>query len=210
MKKPIVLISSILGILLLAQPAQSQIQRGETYINLGAGYSLFGQVSSAVNSTGTASTSTPVISGTVDFGLVKGFSYGIGISYQGFTLTENGYSNYTPTTFNIYVTNAAVRALYHFGSKDLEGYTGIRLGYSFWRDNGYNFQNVPTTDPYNQNLPTLQVLVGVSAFVSSAIGVHIELGLGTPYVAETGITFKFGGNTPAAPPPPPTTPGKQF
>ena len=199
--------------LLLSLPALAQIDKGASIINVGVGYSLFSSPSSASFASSTES-SIPVISATYDYAIVDHFSYGIGLSYQQFTQTQTYYNNGANTNYtqNIYVTNAGIRALYHFGSPMLEGYTGIRMGYSFWTSNQPTVQQGyygPTN--YNKNVPSFMAILGMRASLSDAIAVHLEIGLGSPYAAETGISFKFGG-MPSNPKPPsaPAQPAQQF
>ena len=209
-------LKTITGIvaLLFATPVFSQIEKGASVINVGVGYSLFSNPSSASFASSTES-SIPVISATYDYGIVDHFSYGIGVSYQQFTHTQTYYNNGTNPTYtqNIYVTNAGIRALYHFGSPMLEGYTGIRLGYSFWSSSQPSVQTgYYGPSNYNKNVPTFMALIGLRASLSDAIAVHLELGLGSPYAVETGISFKFGSDIPTGPKPPPAPaqPAQQF
>jgi hypothetical protein len=196
--------------LLLNLPSYSQTLKGESVFNLGAGYSLFSSPSSDAAQTGFSS--IPVISATYDYGIVDKFSYGIGLSYQSFndkysSTYYNGSNGYTIQNVdqNIYVTNIGLRALYHFGTRELEGYTGIRLGYSFWTStsnivNANQNYNGPY-EGYPKNVPTFMALIGLRAYISEMVGIHIEVGLGSPYAAETGISFRLGYGTSTAPSP---------
>ncbi|HXP51192.1 MAG TPA: hypothetical protein VN922_14635 [Bacteroidia bacterium] len=202
MKKTTLLLLSGTAFLLLGKQSIAQIEKGSMSFNIGAGYSLFSTPSNANNTgTGSQGSSLPVICGMFDYALVNNFTYGIGISYQYFTEPNNVYTQPpTITSYeNIYVTNISIRALYHFGSSDLEGYTGIRLGYSMWTQTGYSGN--PDNSGYPKNVPTFMALVGVRAKISNLIGIHLEVGIGSPYAAETGISFTIGRGIPAGIPP---------
>jgi hypothetical protein len=138
-----------------------------------------------------------VYNGAIDYGLGKIFAIGSGVAYQ----TATGYpQGGTFTTAREYLTrlNISVRFLFNgVLSKHTEVYTGIRIGGSFWTD-----KVTPTTspNPYTPPLsleapaftrfPSVQVVEGLR-FLEGPIGLHFELGLGTPYLYEAGLTFKI-------------------
>ena len=42
-------------------------------------------------------------------------------------------------------------------------------------------------------LPSFQALFGLKGYFTPMIGAHIEVAIGTPYLVEAGLSFKFGG-----------------
>ncbi len=177
--------------------------RGSTTINLGAGYSYFlsqvnisalgGQASTVTNS------STPVLNGTLDYGYSHKITIGIGAAYQSATIHYMDYLNSTSgqqENFDEKLTrmNAGVRLLLHFSQEPkLDAYTGPRVGVSLWQDQNNADDPNFVAAKGSVVLPSFQWLVGLRGYVSSAFGLHLEFGIGTPYLVEGGITIKFGG-----------------
>ncbi len=100
----------------------------------------------------------------------------------------------TITRFNI-----GVRLLYHIRNDDDEDfYLGTRLGVSFWTDKsipmGYNSMT-------NLVAPSVQFVIGVRKRLNDFMGITLEGGIGTPYFANAGISFKVNTKhpTPAHP-----------
>ncbi|HTA83315.1 MAG TPA: hypothetical protein VK783_10290 [Bacteroidia bacterium] len=153
--------------------------------------------------------------GSIDFGISNLFSIGIAASYQDETLVwilENNSFPGTPSSYpnsdKISRTNIALRFLYHFPvkSKIIDMYTGIRPGMSFWHDTpspnnipfGFSGPNgtgtpIPSTFIENSTMQvfSFQALFGAQVCVSNLVGVHVNIGIGSPYLAECGITVRI-------------------
>jgi hypothetical protein len=155
---------------------------------------------------------TPNIGGTVDVGVMEYFSIGIASSYQSevanwiiinrnFPLPPNSF----PNSDRITRINIAVRLLAHmpvdWTSKYLDTYAGIRLGESRWHD-------IPSSDnmnyPYyysqtkayfinksDRIVPSFQGIIGLRFFPIYNLGIHVEIGIGSPYLVEGGVTFRI-------------------
>jgi hypothetical protein len=172
---------------------------GKLYISAGIGASTIllniygmggGSQADAVGNSESA-----VFSSTVDYGVDKYFTTGLGVAYQ----TATGFPQYaqnTPYSENLSRLNIAGRFLFDEPlGRHFELYVGLRIGVSFWTD-------VITPTPPMQYLsptlgasnvvrfPSLQLLYGFKFFVGN-IGLHLEFGLGTPYLAETGLTIRI-------------------
>ncbi|HXP50375.1 MAG TPA: hypothetical protein VN922_10490, partial [Bacteroidia bacterium] len=97
--------------------------------------------------------------------------------------------------------NIGVRASYHLNKFNLrfDDYIGIRLGCSYWHDificpSSYGYVGSPEYSIGAATLykPSFQVFYGLSLFPSGGcVGFNFEIGIGTPYFGEGGITFRF-------------------
>jgi len=148
----------------------------------------------------------PNIGGTIDFGISKGFSIGITGSYQNETVDYALPQNFTDKVSR---TNVAFRFLLHLckTNNKLDDYLGFRFGASYWHDTpspdnvvgAYNYNGNPqyiyNTITFLQNTSSLvgsfQILYGLRLYTSDNIGLHFEIGIGSPYLAEGGITFRI-------------------
>ena len=155
---------------------------------------------------------TPNIGVTADYGLLKWLSIGIAGSYQSETInwtpTDFGFNNGQPFSYpytdKVTRINIAGRILFHLvRSEHFDFYTGFRIGASFWHDVSYSPDTVNSIsmaylkspayfiDKANLVVGSFQYLVGLSEYLNSNIGLHLELGFGSPYLAAGGITFRF-------------------
>jgi len=147
----------------------------------------------------TCSSIIPNIGTVIDYGFTKKFSLGLAGSYQ----SELVKSDEDPYTDRITRINLAVRFLKHLIKRHpkFDDYIGLRIGCSYWKD-------VPLHSSYYQNLnysphvsyfitnpnsfvTSVQLLYGLRFYFSDSIGIHFEVGIGSPYLAETGLTFRF-------------------
>ncbi|HTA83925.1 MAG TPA: hypothetical protein VK783_13360 [Bacteroidia bacterium] len=197
MKKVILAFITGLIIITMQERAYSQTDLVETVINMSAGYSAVSNPSSVTTGKTNGAVCSPVINGTLDFPVSNKFTLGISIAYQSFngTFSTTYYTNfgvpYTGTyTDNTNVTNFGFRVLEHFGSEKLNGYGGLRIGYSSWSETSSGNAAYGVN---NLGAPTIMAILGLRANITSLLAIHIELGLGSPYVFETGISFCFGG-----------------
>jgi hypothetical protein len=146
---------------------------------------------------------SPAFNGTVDYAVLKGFTLGIGGAYQ--WVTDNPYA---PPINNVSETwaverisrcNISLRAFYQFlKSNKMDFYLGIRVGESFYTDKMLS-NNPP--DPYvtpvnttfsgDKSYGSIQGLLGVRVFPFYTMGFHAEFGIGTPYLIEGGLSFRF-------------------
>jgi hypothetical protein len=174
--------------------------KGKWYISGGIGGSTiliniygFGAGGSQADAVGISQSA--VFDGIVDYGMLKWLTVGLGAAYQTATGAPQDAYN-TPYTENLSRLNVATRLLLDLPlGRHVDIYTGFRFGVSFWTD------VVTPTPPLNSFRPTLganhvmrypsvQYLDGVRFYIGP-IGLHIEIGLGTPYLVETGLTFRI-------------------
>jgi len=162
-------------------------------------------------------TYTMNVGGSIDFGLSNLFSIGIAGSYQDetmlWTLTDNQYPGppYSyPCSDQISRTNLALRFLYHVPShnKVVDFYLGVRPGISIWHDipsqnntvYTYTGPNGPPPVPETfissptMNVFSLQFLFGAQICINNLVGVHFNAGIGSPYLAECGLTLRINPN----------------
>jgi hypothetical protein len=187
---------SLCALLLNSGKAIAQNNTGQVIINTGVGFSLFGQLSSISQGNdgynAQPTSATPVFSCSVDYGISSGFSYGGGISVQSFKTyieVQNPGYIYQYQEDDVTFTNINVRGFYHIlpNNKIIDFYTGISMGYSFWSQTVSNGNN----PDYSISYPSFMVLIGIRGYITNVVGFYIELGLGTPYCAETGLSFRL-------------------
>lgn len=188
--------------------AQNEI--GQTDISIGLGGSLIGVYFSSENfAPGAESEVSGVFSVTAETAFHKNFSVGLSVSHQQLRLNYTDYQWYNEddsvfvvSTFyeGLNRTNIAIRALWHFNlgafNPRFDPYLGLRSGYSLWR---YN-HNSPDPDwqelDLKRNWLSYQIVLGAKAYFTDHFGVHFELGLGSPYLIDVGLNYKFGGTSP--------------
>lgn len=142
---------------------------------------------------------------TIDIGLINHFSIGFAFSYQSEEVNWQFGSDdgSAPTPYQLYDkitrTNVALRFLRHGRmNKHFDFYYGIRFGSSMWDDTpsqvnaSYN-NGSPVTFLPTRNVSTgsLQVLCGLRYFPLPFLGIQVEAGIGSPYLAEAGLTFRI-------------------
>jgi len=151
---------------------------------------------------------TPNEGGTIDVGIIKWFSIGLAASYQGevvyWAAESNGSGPSGPYPFSdkITRTNIALRFLYHLPldriHKHFDPYVGVRIGESLWTDIEFPNNIVPAgyyggcflKEP-NLVVPSFQVLCGAHIYLIGNLGIHVEAGIGSPYLVEGGLTFRI-------------------
>lgn len=153
------------------------LSNGALIINAGIGFST---IQWAVSGISNSANTSPVYSGTLDYGFDNLFSIGVGVAQQSIDII--------PICAR---TNTAIRILaYDNGNNIFDFYTGFRVGVSFWTGNpSLNTLNVPLGK--NNTYMSFQALSGARVFISNIVGVHIEAGLGTPYFFEGGLTMRI-------------------
>ncbi len=181
---------------------KSRSGKGAFIINAGVGYStIFVAVEGALPIKGASiqvpTSVSPAINLTGDYSFRNDQSVGICVTYQKLNdipQTEN--TSITGYTESITRTNIALRYLFHFiKNTNTDTYVGTRIGLSFWVDGILPLSSQQYTQLAMGRssfvLPSLQLLFGYRRYFSNTIGVHVELGIGTPYLAEAGITFRI-------------------
>lgn len=150
----------------------------------------------------------PNIGGTADINVGHHVSMGVAASYQSETLNwrpENQFPS--PFTDKITRTNTALRFLYHTAwvSKHYDPYIGIRVGYSFWTDvpSPQNMEWTGVSETTFISKPgeaqfSFQVVGGIHLYINNFFGLHVEAGIGSPYLVEGGLTFRVNPKKPAA------------
>jgi len=143
----------------------------------------------------------PNIGGTFDYGISRGVSIGVAGSYQSEVVSYNSWTNFSDMVSR---TNAAVRFLVHLSknNKKIDDYIGVRFGFCYWRDNpsSQNWIGPPynTTVTFlrtpNTSYACLQVLYGIRLYMSDNIALHVEAGIGQPFLIESGLSYRFGNN----------------
>jgi hypothetical protein len=136
-----------------------------------------------------------VYNGNIDY-RINGISLGAGVAYQTATGVPYIGSSYNQAEFTESLTrlNISGRVLFYpYHTNKMDIYTGFRIGESYWTD--------VVTGPSNRHADltlgnaqdhylSIQVPVGARIFFGN-FGFNAELGIGTPYFAEGGITFKI-------------------
>lgn len=144
----------------------------------------------------------PLYNVTVDYGLIKRVSVGVGFGFQSFSVDwyDDNFANSSLTYRDSWTRLAfSVRGDYHIvATKNVALYTGLRFGYNIY---SMNNTTAPTTiyPDYKANLginPTavaVQAHFGFSYFFGGLVGLNTELALavGGPYYFSAGIAAKF-------------------
>lgn len=200
MMKKTTLLFAICALLIgTSNNADAQKYKGESVVTLGAGYSFVGALFDAVS---TDATAAPAILVMYDYAIGDKFTLGAAFSYQsmGYSFDNTYYSTANvPMTevveFKYARMNFGIRPLFHFGNNDdMDWYTGLRIGYQTWAVS--NDSNDPFYIDGDEAIevlsrPTVQPLLGARYFFTENIGVNLEVGLGSPYVAMVGANFRF-------------------
>jgi hypothetical protein len=139
----------------------------------------------------------PNIGATVDYGITPQFSIGLAGSYQSEMVTYE-----LPPTYidQVSRTNAAIRFLLHLSKHNMnvDDYFGLRFGMCYWHDTPSSQNTIyNTTVTFLANtsysVASLQVLYGIRLYMSDNVSIHLEVGIGQPYLAEMGLSYRLGG-----------------
>ncbi len=181
--------------------------KGMVTIGAGIGASLITwglPNSNAINMSGdlyyTMLTVSPAYNFTIDYNLLNSFSMGLCGAYQ--SLTDHPDFDGYPETYEtekISRYNMSVRILGHLSKNPLKyAYIGARVGMSIWTDKAIQYTPpgpglvVPSTSMHSYSRrASFLLFFGYRTFFSNEIGLHIEAGIGSPYILEGGITFRF-------------------
>jgi hypothetical protein len=147
-------------------------------------------------------TQPPVYSATIDYSFTRRLSFGIGVAYQ--SASDNPSEIFqipNDNTVNplelekITRYNYSARVLYHLlKHTDLDLYAGFRGGVSMWKEQIVSNSDAASSIVFKTPVPSsyqgsYQVLIGGMYPIYPCLGLHLELGFGTPYLFEGGITF---------------------
>lgn len=179
---------------------------GQLVFNLGIGYSpgfngdigIFGPLFPVSKNFHyyNCSSITPNMGIMFDYGINNILSVGLTGSYQSETVVpEESYFTDKITRINV-----ALRILKHLNKVDrhFDYYIGVRFGSSYWQDiptqQNQNMVNCPPTyfitNP-NSLVASFQLLYGMRIYFSDNLGIHLEAGIGSPYLVEGGLTFRI-------------------
>ncbi|MFH1319940.1 MAG: hypothetical protein ABII90_04715 [Bacteroidota bacterium] len=200
MKKfSIIIAVSALLIFSFSNKVIAQKEKGQVVISAGAGYYVYGSEIGLGIDYDSEKYSEPVLNGMMDYGITDFFSMGIAVSYQKMGVEWEDYLYYDDTIHTEDVTeeltclNIGVRPLFHFIKNDYIGmYTGFRLGYSLWTYE-HDSEDPDWKDPnFERTRMSIQTLLGLRTYFSKVVGMHIEIAMGTPYVAAVGLSIRLG------------------
>lgn len=180
----------------------AQQEEGQICINAGVGDSpgfdnpgspfFFTETNSNIVETGfSVSNIIPNIGCTIDYNITNYFSIGAASSYQSEIINVRGAGSDIEKITRISLN---FRTLFHLNKRNrnkFDHYIGTRFGLDYWGD---VFQNGSSghflTNP-NQFIPSFQVFYGMRIYFTNNIGVQCEVGIGEPYLAEGGLTFRI-------------------
>jgi hypothetical protein len=204
------LLASTVILFSIGAKAQNSFGVGTSAINLGVGFGYsFGYYGSSVSS-------TPVISGSYEYGAVRlgpgTLGLGVQIGYQG---ASYSYSEYDPYYYYYYgipggtytysytwtTTLFGIRGMYHpdfVNGKKYDLYAGIQLSYD------HVSSSFSTNDPYYSQYGGVAnssvgssfypyIIIGGRYYFTDNIGVWAELGYSLAYL-NLGLSIKFGGS----------------
>jgi len=199
--------------LLLSFGCDAQQQFGQLVINGGVGYSPVFQSADDVTSvlinspqinylnidaTLHSFSTVPYLGIAVDYGLFYRLGIGIAGGSQNYAINYSLSGGSAIFSDKITRNNLAGRLLYHLGKTNtvIDEYLGFRLGCSYWNDTPS-----PTNlcaigiDSYlsttNYRCYSFQILYGIRFYLENSFGIHAEIGIGSPYFMEGGITFRI-------------------
>lgn len=170
-------------------------------INAGAGISLISlEIPGRGYGGGPEITSrSPAYNCTADYRFIRQLSIGIGWSYQSLT-DYPATASYTikATQENEQISRYQFSGIIavHFSKDAMKDiYAGYRMGESVWTERVSMISNVPLSDwrTFNGNATSInyQVFFGYRYFPIYNFGLHFEVGIGSPFLLECGLTYRF-------------------
>jgi|GEM_PF-1148045 hypothetical protein len=171
----------------------------KVFVSAGLGYSTLGtRIYGLLVFEGGLVSESWVYNGAIDYGIKYNTTLGLAMSYQEatgvpLTLDKTGQADNSEyfTRFN-----CGFRVLHYIvHTYSLFVYSGFRLGISYWRDIPIDINEPSKIDAVttlgDQSIyPSIQVLFGCK-LIYRVIGLHLEVGIGTPYFAEAGLSIKI-------------------
>ena len=178
------------------------VEPGTISINAGIGYSTIFYAANGImpSEIARAISISPAYNLGGDYSLTRRSSMGICITYQ--QLVENPVDDNGEVdkweVDNLSRVNIGFRYLLHLSkSANSDAYIGVRSGCSYWIEditttasgtNGY-IVNTPGISTYADF--SIQFLFGYRAYVSRHLAFQFEAGIGTPYLLEGGLAYRF-------------------
>ncbi|MEM9887800.1 MAG: hypothetical protein AAF849_18035 [Bacteroidota bacterium] len=151
--------------------------------------------------------SAPAIQVNYDYGIVKWFSVGGGLSYQnmGFEIQNLSYLDEDEALqkgvdlvdVGINRINIGIRPLFHYGNNDkLDLYSGFRIGLTSWitdvTASDTNIQNDIDSTPFaGVNLAFQVIPFALRGYFSENFGINFETGIGAPHYFSLGLNYRL-------------------
>lgn len=191
MKKLLVLIIAVFAFT-FSNKVKAQQESGQVVISAGAGYSII----SKLLSVGENVKSIPPLYLNADFGVTDNFSVGLAgsyssISYDDVITSFDDMGNIVEENVNVQGSRntVAARALFHFGNNPkMDQYAGLRAGMTFW---GWNDESLVDEENLSANNFSYRLLYGMRAYLTDNLGVNLEIGIGSPYFFNGGISYRL-------------------
>ncbi len=157
-------------------------------VNLGAGFPIVQGLESITTIGDTKLLQfIPAICLNIDKRYKTHYSIGLGIAWAN-VFEEPTHNPIAPESWTI--VNVAFRLSYYYTIKNnLDGYFGARAGISLITE-VVHFERGNVTD----NSPTglnFQIYSGFRLYLSEKIGIHVEAGIGNPFLVEIGLTLRL-------------------
>lgn len=194
---------TVLSLLLIGSmfsASQAQKEQGQSVLHTDVGYSfIYALFKLTPSNSGIKMNPTPVIGLGYDYSIVDHFSLGLAANHHSidisipYTYTDNN-NDIVMEDMHQYLshTNIALRPLFHYGNNDrFDFYSGARLGFSVWSSSFKTTDLNYTTTNERAVILALQILTGMRAYFTDTFGMSAEFGLGSPYVANIGLNFRF-------------------
>lgn len=171
---------------------------------LGAAYSTIDLAIYGIGGSGAYPTSTsPVYNAFLDYGISRKTCIGVEFTYQSVTGIAGDGDGSAVLGATEYITryNVGLRFIHytsknlHYSDKNATGsfYYGGRIGLSYWTDVMSNPQYdwLETLHNSTQTNASIQVFCGYRFLLSANITLNFEFGIGTPYLLELGLSYRF-------------------
>ena len=204
-------------LLLITSALVAQTNQGEKVMSLNAGFSWTGLVFNTLTADDINleiddqnvtlgsfnATASPAIGVTFDYGITNVFSLGALVSRQVITGEIGNYSwqdlNGNPRTesltFNSSRNNISLVPRFHYKlkSENVDLYSGLKLGFTFWRLNvDATDRDFDVLDKFTPSRPSLGLIpIGARFYMSDNFGLNVETAIGAPYVASIGAQYRF-------------------
>ena len=171
---------------------KAQQESGQVVLSAGAGYSIL----SNLLSIGDNIKAIPPLYLNADYGITENFSIGLAgsynsISYDDVIISFDDNGNTIEESVNVRGSRntVAARALFHFGDNPkLDQYAGLRAGMTFW---GWNDESLVNEENQSSANLSYRILYGMRAYLTDNLGVNLEIGIGTPYFFNGGISYRL-------------------
>lgn len=191
MRKLLVLIFVVFAFT-FSNDVKAQQESGQVVLSAGAGYSVI----SKLLSVGENVQSIPPLYLNADYGITNNLSIGLAgsyssISYDDVLISTDDMGNIIEEDVNVQGSRntVAARVLFHFGDNPkLDQYAGLRAGMTFW---GWNDESLVDEENLSANNLSYRILYGMRAYLTDNLGVNLEIGIGSPYFFNGGISYRL-------------------